>query len=433
MLKNKHLYIASIIIFIVFYTITAFLDGLTPDDLHFWHNLNTQGGVWKATLFEYNTWSTRVSSVYFNHLFLSFADQWWMLPLRHTISFTLLFLAIKTLLKNTVNQENTNIISSFCLSIVFYFSILDLNSTWYWHCASFTYIWTLIALIGGIGLVLKKQPKLIHFCLVALSFFYIGSSFAPGAFFSVLVLTALILFFKNRINNTWIYGMIFLLVGLTILLLGPGNDTRINELNQPSILGSVWINMKSLIKIYLFYFPSKIIAFSIIAMLANVIGQQHQSSLINRKQVILVLLTMLSATFIYHLPIAYIMGEIGPSRTFSFISLIHVVGIFYIFYHVRIPGISEKMEKWTGYALLGICSFYLVYTTPTHYQYSKALKERYGLLKNDNHNTEKIHLIPELPCSGLYMNGEITDNKGHFLNQHIRKYFHLSCFPCTKK
>ena len=408
-------------LFMVFYLLTSYWHQLTPDDLHFQFNVNEYGGHLQATFWEYENWSTRFTSVFFNHWLISFDSLRIMILFRDGITLLFLMLTIRNGL-NLLNSSRPLLTPVLALTPLMFFGILDIGSTWFWHCAVFTYTWSVLAFANVLFFQFSKFRKIHFIWVVVLSFFLGGASVPVALLFIGLQLLLLILYAKKKVHLKFsILGLALLssLIAFGLLYAGRGNDIRISQLPDVGLIEALWINLKSVIKIYLFHVPNKLLVWLSIGIVSYFLADQFQLKL-KKVSPRLLFISLPIVTFIYHYPIAYVMGEIGPDRTFGFISFYHMIAFVLL-------GVQASNGKKRNYKLIWLFPAGIVitgiYYSMIHYNYSKALDARYYFLK-EKYKTGDVYL-KKLPPNGLYKNGEISADPNSFYNEHLQKSFRL--------
>lgn len=413
-MKERLSIIIGVVLFLVFYIPSAIWNTLTPDDLYFAHNLKL-GGVSEAVLFEYNNWSTRFTSVYFNQLFLSW--NWkFMVPFRDLLTLSFLVLGVHLSLKRYGRNKDV-FLQSFLYSIVIFFSLLHIQESWFWHCASFTYGWTIGLSFILLG-VLRREFKGARFLVVSLISFYIGGASAPIAIM-LIILTLLGFLFKSKIHKSYLLLiLIFCGLSFTILMLGDGNVVRKSMLPEPSFVKSLWINVKSLGRLYLILIPSKLLWMIPGALIASLVPDSWKFIKWNKQQALMIFAGLFILTFLYHWPIAYTMGEIAADRALAIVFVAHQVFLIIVFWSINLSKI--KVVRWV-FPIAMI--FFVVRYLPIHREYNLLVSARYDLL-NENKSNEII--LNRLPESGFYRDAEVTEYG------HLQKYFELKDQPSLK-
>lgn len=397
----------GVLVFLVFYVFTAYWNILTPDDLYFANNLKL-GGVKEAVWYEYTGWSTRFTSVFFNQLLLSLNSKA-LFVLRDIMTLALLFGGVYSVLKRYA-KEGSHFLSAALYSICIFYSILTISESWFWHCASFTYGWTIGVSFLIIGL-LRKELKWSNLLGVALTSFYLGGASAPIAIIAIILLFIAFVF-KSRVHKAYLYtALILIALSFTLLVVGPGNDIRRSMLPEVSVLSSIWINIKSIIKLYLFKLPVKLPFMILAAWLVSMVPNQWKLIRLNREQLVLLYLAMFGLLVLYHWPIAYAMGEIAADRALAIVFVAHQVFFILVGWSKRESSSAHFLWLFPVLMIMQAIIF-----LPVHRKYSIAVNNRYKVLKSSN---EKVIELKRLPHKGMYRNAELTEYG------HLKKYFEL--------
>ena len=320
-MQQKLAILIGVILFLVFYVGTAYWNILTPDDLYFAHNLKL-GGVIPAVSYEYTHWSTRFTSVFFNQWFLSM--NWnWMMSMRDILSLTLLFLGVFTSLKRYF-KSNQLVLQSLFYSILLFFSILHIQESWFWHCASFTYCWTIGCSLLLIGL-LRTDFSVWRLLIVSFISFFIGGASAPIAIILIIVMLFAFLF-KSKVNRAYLLSILIMTsISFLILMMGEGNSIRRSMLPDTSLFASVWVNIKSLGKLYLILLPKKLPFMLLAAFFTSFIPNEWKFIKWDKYQALMIFAGLFLLTALYHWPIAYTMGEIAADRALAMVFAVYQV------------------------------------------------------------------------------------------------------------
>lgn len=413
-MRERLAILIGVLLFLIFYLGTAYWNILTPDDLYFAHNLKL-GGVMPAVIYEYTHWSTRFTSVFFNEWFLSM--NWKrMIPIRDIISFFLLFLGVLTSLKRYFKSKHL-VLQSLFYAIVLFFSILHIQESWFWHCASFTYGWTIGASLLLLGLV-RRAYSTWRLVLLSLLSFFIGGASAPIAIM-LIIITVLAFYFDSKVNRTYLLSILLMTaLSFTILMLGEGNGIRRSMLPETSLLSSVWINIKSLGRLYLILLPKKLPFMLLAAFFTSFVPNEWKLLKWDKYQALMMFGALFLLTAIYHWPIAYTMGEIAADRALAIVFVAYQIFFIVIAWSIDLKKLKGLIWLFPVLMLI-LCLYFL----PIHKTYNRAVNSRYELLQDSDVSSIELE---RLPSSGFYRNAELTEYG------HLKKYFELKDDPRLK-
>ncbi len=436
--------------FLLLYITICINNRLAADDFHFLSNIK-QFGLLNGTFIEYNSWSTRYASVFLNHLVLTLIQF-----NKHTLFFFGLFnliiftLAIKLLIKNTIKYLDKNHhfnqwfqinISIYIVSIIF-ISTFKINETWFWLCASCTYLWSVIMLVFGSAWIINRESKIWLKFLGCFAFAYIGGSCEPLALM-VLLLLMLIIFLtrfdilpinipKQYIITRCVLAALFCLTAFIILYMGQGNRNRETFFHETNVWIALLSNIKMTGIIVLKKLPS-IIPFTIILSLPSVyLGSVFKKIAIDmnwKRKMVWLTIFYLSAIYLYQLPITYKTQDIGAYRALFPISIFTILYFSILFFiigqNIRIG--NKLLKGILFFSTISLCfinAYNLANQTKIVFAYSKTYDERIAILKQPNNNHSTIELNP-LPASGMIYSAEISKDTSYFSNQHLKNGLEL--------
>ena len=338
------LLVLSNVSFLVLFAILSWFNRISEDDYRFLWHVNTSG-ILQGTIAEYNTWCTRYASVFLSDITLSFITCKYTLFISGLIEITAFVLSLAFLLRAVLQhfpQLKPDNISTLSIALLFtngfFYTGPDVSMTWFWLTATFTYIWSIIALFLFCALVLHKSIKpLLRYIGIALSLLYIGGAFEGlAAFLALCISIILVRIFINKNNSGKAYLKAFyialpcVVLALAILIMGHGNMVRRQFTPHLSLLATLVQNFKVLSFYALKRLPSTMpytLLFSVpFAWLGYTVAVKNTIQAKRPKEIVIQLLkyTVLCIVmvYVYHYPICYLLGVLGPARSFAFVSLL---------------------------------------------------------------------------------------------------------------
>lgn len=338
-----------------------------------------------------------------------------------------LFSQIKTRFELKVGHS-----AIFYLSIYFtlFLFLLTINKaeTWFWYCASFTYLWSIIALIAVIAALIGINR--FSYLVLAISSVYISGASAP-LILMMLMFYVIIGFRHKDMIIKILFSTALLLIGFLILYSGPGNLERESYFDDISILNTFWINSKSIIKIIIFkILPlSPFIAIFLLPIIFIRIPEKIKIML-NNVSISGVSFFFIVLLFFHHLPIAYKIQDIAPDRAMAPFSIYLIIYLIIIGTKLNSRiSLNEHNRSKMLHASLILVFFITSITFYSEYKiaknYTQAFDQRISQIEagcDDN-----ILELQPLPESGWIMSSEIETDQNHWKNQHLKNAYNLDC------
>jgi hypothetical protein len=319
-----------------------------------------------------------------------------------------------------------------------------------------TYLWSIIMSIILINIILHEKTRTVPYFTLAFAAIFIGGASESYALVNIfLLLTFCIIlnfsikyfswmsFFKNSQTNKKItIALIFLMASFIITMMAPGNEVRYSALPKVSFDQTMWIQIKSFIKIIFIKTPVKFPYLLLFSFPWVILGIHFSSSknkmvhaFLSIKKYIFFLLTLI---FIFLIPTSFIMSELGPDRALSqisfLISIFFASAFFYFGYSVELNNTMIKFLK-TGTVIfsMGFLVFHILSQFQTEKKYAIAYDERMRLLSNLKtiKRTNEMALEP-LPYPGMIYSAEISEDTSYFTNNFLEYALHLN-FNVKKK
>lgn len=331
-------------------------------------------GVLAATIGQYQSWNTRWMSFFFLHTWMYYLNENSSLLFYHLITFIALFLASLRLVKachqkgflNSTSVTDTYF-SAGLISAALLASTYHIGDTWFWLNTSTMYGWNLIAILFSLSLaILPLKNNFLHDSMLTFLGLYVGGASEPSVA-SLFVLLPVFLVVKKTESAPYRKDSMNFLIGMglsfAIALAGEGHGKR--DAALPDLQLGDWL-IKSIYfssKIVLYHSPLRVIM--ALLLLYPLFNRTTFSSAKNsffyysrNASIAWIIIVVIHVFFI-----TSIMGDYGPERAWSFISLWTVLVSGWWWYHVA-HLISEKVIK-------GLCwplAFYLIFIVLQQYR-----------------------------------------------------------------
>jgi len=446
-------------LFVALYVVLCFNNRLAADDFHFLANVN-EHGVIQGTIVEYAEWSSRWLSVLLNH-FVLFLYHKTHLVLALFGLFNLFFFvsvvwfAMRTLVfKHAVLQKAIDDWGSpvkrnwwllnysvFIVGAIF-IATVKINETWFWLCASTTYLWSNILLILGMICLFYPSKNIGIALLGSFSFFYLGGSSGPLALLAMLFLGGCILgallfikrlpFLNSLLFKRSILFFVFCMLSFLVLYFAEGNHIREQFFQKISLGHSLLLNVKMSGIIFLkrlpFFLPLLVVWCIPVIRLGGCIRQEGQRKRWKAK-VLYASVLYVAIVYLFQLPITYKTQDVAAYRALFFVTIIslgYVCFLYFVIGNYLLP----KSYSNRYLLLLAYLSSSLIfgYELARQYRistnYAKAYDQRMALIKA--HDKTTVLALPPLPESGMLYSAEISQDTAFFSNQHLKKGLQLN-------
>jgi len=408
-----------------------------------------------GTLEEYASWSSRWTSVGLNHLVLWFYQKTpfalFLFGLFNLMVFvfTLYFLAKNVLLLLKISPESLYSDHSvrfnrwqllnngvFLVSIAFIASI-KVDETWFWLCASTTYLWSnVLFLMGLVTVISQKNSSTITF-LGLFAFVYVGGSSGPLALIALLILVLLPVYLLRKkstfeLNKPLLLqrsalGFVFCLAALLILYFAKGNRVREQFFDEISFGYSLVLNVK-MVGILFLKRIVYVLPFILVLCLPMVaIANRHKGNTADsnwKRNLVYLTLTYFITVYLFQLSITYKTQDVGAYRALFFVTICTIAYVLALYYQIgKNLSFSRAFAFYSTVIPLGLSTLYFGYQF-VHQQsivskYAKAYDERIQLVKAQDSTLQLLELKP-LPNSGLLYSAELSADTTYFTNQHFK-------------
>ncbi len=351
--------------FLTLYGILIANDRLAVDDFHFLAILK-EHGVFGGVAFEYGDWSTRWPSTFLTNIFLLLHEvTGYGLILHGVLGLGVFVSAINLFMRGFFSRvlawtdkgsggkgrslyasDDGDFVLTFLLyrsegprwllwnlsiflAAVVFLTTIRIDETWFWLCASCTYLWGMIMLVLGAACLIHPNRDRIMTILACLAFLYVGGASGPLALFVLFLMVSVILGawlkrgtgmlslndpFRRRIYPAFIAC----LVGFIILYMGEGNRAREAFFEDIGVGEALILNVKMTGIVLLKRVPQKLplmIAASVpMVLVGGTLNKGFSSSVLTRGVFWGVVLYGL-LIFIYQLPVTYKTQDVAAYRT----------------------------------------------------------------------------------------------------------------------
>ncbi|MFN8155724.1 MAG: hypothetical protein U0Y08_15625 [Bacteroidia bacterium] len=312
----------------------SYYNRMVDDDLVMWMSVK-RAGILGATTEQYYTWNTRWMSFLFLHTWMWFLKPTSSLLLYHLTTFTLLLLAFLRLVRTPVinsyirpEMRSQPILAAGLLSLALLICTFDIADTWYWMNTSTMYGWNLIALIFAFGLVLQPVKRnFVQDSLLTFLGLYYGGASEPAVGIFLLAVAGGYHLRKNEMrpySRHIINFSIGVAVGFFIAWMGVGHGKRDAALPDLDTLGLLTRGGYFTAKIALYHLPLRLLLALPILISIWQPGKFYKgySLLKTTLRIKLIGIVLLTAHTFF---MVWIMGDYGPGRAWSHISLLMVV------------------------------------------------------------------------------------------------------------
>lgn len=435
----------SNLIFLILIGTLFYFNRIAIDDFYFLANVK-EYGIIQGTIVEHSSWSGRWISVLLNQFVLSFYHFKHFLFVYGISALFLFIYAVRRVIHNlnsVFNWWNLNFwielnISIFIISAFFYSSI-KIDETWFWLCASCTYLMSMVMFFLGASTIISPQKGILNTVICILSFTYIGGSCEP---FALMVLILLLIFglanyfelivfnsIKPFLSKRFSIAFICCLTSFVILYIADGNRVREQFFEERSIWKAFVLNIKTTGMIIILRLPLIIPFIILFSIPAYYLGYLKSSTTIVknviRLRITFIILLYFSLLYIYQLPVTYVTQDIAAYRALFPVTLYSLLAGFGIFYNL---GLAKKnyfsITRFVVlFSLIIVCCvniYTLTFQLRTLPKYAESYDKRIDYLLK---NVQKDGLITVEPLlySGLLYSAEISTDSLYFANKHLQK------------
>lgn len=443
---EKSLLFLFITFFILLYLVLSYNNRPAADDFLYLANIPDKG-IWGCMMMSYVGYCGRWAAFLFTGWIVSMSAFRYYLFVFSIITFfslvAILYLLVKNILFKKLNISLPNslyLLYSFILTSTLFFSSYSIAETWFWLVVVCTYLWSIIMSLILLYILLDEQYKGFHIPIIIIAAGFIGGASESFALVNVFLLSAYLFVSNGRFkkyperNRKIILCLIFLLLSFAVTMLAPGNEVRLSFLPKVSFGQSIWIQLKSFIKIFLIKTPPTLHYLFLFSFPWFVLGKYFSDP--SQKQPLTTVFASLKnyvllvagLIFVFLVPTSYIMSELGPDRTLSHISFLVAFSFAALFFHLgRKMEIRENIFKVLKVSTLVLSAMITFYQLSNQYsvtqKYAAAVDKRIELLKDSDKTTGKnIIELESLPSPGMLYSAEISRDVSDYRNQFLKKY-----------
>jgi len=357
--KSDYFLSISVLAIISLWIIVSFYNRLVDDDLIMVASVK-ELGVWGSMIHFYNGWNTRWAAYLLQCSFY----QFWSVtskPIYYNL-LTLLFMVISSyalinsFLKKTIYSTISKT-ETLKLSILFFGGLIittyHIGDTWFWVSGSTMYGWNL-----GCGIlilsILFDEFKWWQFPILILLGLFIGGAAEP---FAICFLIASLQFLfrrfkqKNKFPIRLITTSIAIAVSFGIAFAGKGHDVRSELLPKLGILEIIGRTGFFSLKLILWHSPFRIIASILLFIPFYILGQKNKLTLNNnlfpflKNKVLPILFIWIEWVIAHCLLITKLMGNYGPPRAWSSISLLTAIIVAYLMFEAGRSDLFQQLKN----------------------------------------------------------------------------------------
>ncbi len=440
MIKAYRVSIAVVcFLFLSLYLVLSFNCRLSSDDFYYL-GLHNEFGAWGGMAHQYFKWSGRWAAHWIACALIGAYRNFWFLPLITLSTLTALIFSIRGILTDVISKygyitKPDSLLISLAIVATFFFTSYGIGESWFWYIIIITYMWSIIAFIIILNMIFR-EGRLINYVMVVLAGCFIGGA---SESFAMIFITVLLLILGYRIsplkysysesvNKKLIFAIAIITISLAVSAFAPGTGVRNSLLPSVTISGKVFITAKAFIKYFVRYLPQKILCFLFLLSPIVFFGMMFRKN-VNRKINYAYTLRILSVLYpagliILFIPTCFILGETGPDRALSIVSLYTVI-IFGILFFLLGTLIENKPVTAILIVMNILTSVYIFFEMLEQKRIASSFSSAYDnrlIYLESMKNDSSVHIIglQKLPDHGMLYHEEISADTAYFVNQHIR-------------
>lgn len=342
-----------------------------------------RAGVTGATIEQYDNWNTRWMALLFTHTWM---DCWneHSAPLPyHLLTLVALMLASRRLVMAMISKRwiiVTSVLQEWAfaglISTALVVASYHIGDTWFWVNTSTMYGWNLILLLLALSLtLLPLENKWLQNVLLTFSGIYVGGAAEPAVACLLFILPACLFFYRTKMKIYEPHILNFLIglsVSFGIAFAGDGHGKRAAALPDPDLAGLLINGAYFSAKMALYHTPLRLLM--VVVVLFPLFAEHKKNN--NFLPVTLKAAGAWFALVIFHTYfITYIMGDYGPERAWSFISLCNVLVAGWWLYHCSglLHAMLMKMLGWVVCVIMVLTLFKQLNVLPHYHAYVKSI------------------------------------------------------------
>lgn len=424
------------LLFAVSFLTVGLFNRPSADDFHYLA-LVREHGVWDAMVLHYHHWNPRWASTLVVNGFFRGWQEGVTLPLLHSLTVVVgwaallvLFRAVRSGFGVNISGVKLAVLALFLLAGLFHVSF-GRGDTWYWLCSVPMYLWGVLAMALGFGLLMMNGGLWWRIPAVAGVFLYVGGSSEPVAACALILLVYVGLVRRDNVGPRIFHvATVACLVAFLIDVMGSGVQVRMEHLPHPPLSDRLWIGMKNYGRLILFRIPSllpALLAFLLpIAWLGLRHGKHQAASMgelytSNRHGFVLADLWSLTVSFM----LAFVLSDVGPDRAWTPISVLLLTLGAIIAFQMG----SWLNALWKGrlfhvtvtaqvlLALFQVGAFAVA--LPKAQGYAAAHDARMQAITAAVDRGDTLLELQPLPDAGWLHSAELTPDTAHHFNRHL--------------
>jgi hypothetical protein len=323
---------------LISFLLVGYFNRFATDDFEFLNKLREYGIVGSVKWF-HEHWNTRWASILLLNGMLLLTLKTGTLVWYHLISISLLFIAFNTILKHVLRSVNEALLLSGYLSIAFFFACFSISDVFFWINTSTMYLYGIIALLFALGEVTSKEHTIPGYLRITGFGLFIGGAYEPLAFTCMITCIVILLLQvrpynwyvgKIAINKKIIIFLSVLMLGFAFSFAGEGHVVRSSYLPQTDFSFKLWVWVKAVVKIFVVYIPEILLPVLMLSFPFFLLGLIHSPSWVTKELLKKFTIAFVFLTVVSLFPIALIMSEMGPERSWTQVSLYLVLYFAYV-------------------------------------------------------------------------------------------------------
>jgi hypothetical protein len=412
------------ILFLSYVLIVGYYNRLSLDDFAYMGVLRDYGLLNPFT-FWYDNWQGRFAPQLFLNIMFSFYQLTSNLIFYPIILSSIFVYSFYQILHYCFKLPKLVLLN---YSILLYSALLLTTfelSTFYWLNASVMYFGGVAFLLLGLVFILKNKPTLWHYIIIAICFLYAGSSSENFGALACLILMVGLLFWYIRsaynfenftshfkyfcfhtITKKIVTGLFFCSVAFIVMILSPGTSVRMAQgqhMTDPFALLNLSLDSTLVVYTHIFYKLPYIIVYAPLFVLFGCYLNLEKIIKIRLLPVlILTSAALFFIIFISNIPLSYALGQVGPLRSYVFVSFFLVAKLFLVCVYIgsRYQAVLGRSVRKISGVFLFMLFLLLVYTlyseVPLLRKYSQSDKQRIATLDKYKrlNRTEPVFVSP---------------------------------------
>ncbi|MDP4266100.1 MAG: DUF6056 family protein [Bacteroidota bacterium] len=431
-------------LFVSLYCILSYYNSFAADDFFYINDVHHAGII--GTMFKYyREWGGRWITCLHANIIYYFSAYKYTIFIYGFITIILFTLSINILLRNVLLKLNINLnklklfaFSSLILSFLF-FTSFNIPEIWFWNGATASYLYSVIFMTLGFGLILNGKKSFILKTLIFICFFITGGESETYAIVIFLILIfALVLSYRNKLilslRKDIYIALTGFIISFIITCLAPGNQNRMLFLPHPDILKASLITFKFLANILLHNIIQDSGWYLLFFLIFIRIGYEYRDKfkiINNALHFKLSSALLIIMVFISIFSTVYLLSDYPPGRcTFQ---ITYFIAIYVLFWSIRIGAKIKLNDRFLSFIINGLLLILIVLFLLIIYsqvgivkKYAKAVDNRKELLEQlrAEKNSKTIDL-KSLPASGYLFSSEISTDTNSYLNKNLKHVMNL--------